>query len=400
MGREFRAGNVSRTGSGLSGGLRAGKAEFAGAALCAEAVGELELSARLGRDGGVGRDEAGEGEQAVGLVKAEPGAKLAGSGAEDAAAERGVERAEAFDLKGERCLAGGGGVGPAAAADGLAGQDQVREDACEFGGPAGLFFAGDLGEVGEGAVDGRVLRPENRKDRMADAVASESFVGVGGVFAPGLGLGLQEEAQAGAGGGEQGAQDATVRDFEDGGDGGDAFGPGSAEELHQDGLGLVVQRVSGEHGVGLAGGDEAAEGFVAEVAGGFFEGFAVGGGVGARIDGVDGEGNLEAGAEGFDKGLVLLGFLAAEGVIDVNGGKTDAERVAGQRVGGVEEQEECDGVGSAGDGACDAVAGANGGGGEGKHRTLLIRVCLGRSVNRARLEPGAADARMGPGGDG
>jgi hypothetical protein len=98
----------------------AGEADLAQGALGAEVVGELERRAGAWSDGGVG-GEAGEGEEAGGLLEAEAGAELAGGGAEDAAAERGIEGAEAVDLEGEGLLAGGGGDGAAAAADGFAG---------------------------------------------------------------------------------------------------------------------------------------------------------------------------------------------------------------------------------------------------------------------------------------
>jgi hypothetical protein len=48
------------------------------------------------------RLESAEGEQACGLLEREACAELPGGGAQDAAASRGVERAEAFDLDGKR----------------------------------------------------------------------------------------------------------------------------------------------------------------------------------------------------------------------------------------------------------------------------------------------------------
>ena len=53
-------------------------------------------------------------------------------------------------------LAGGGADGAAAAADGFAGEQELGQEAGELGLPAGLFFAGELGEVGEGVVEGGV----------------------------------------------------------------------------------------------------------------------------------------------------------------------------------------------------------------------------------------------------
>ena len=164
-----------------------------------------------------------------------------------------------------------------------------------------------------------------------------------------------------AAGVEEGAEDfagAGAGNLNDRVDSAEALGPGSAEELHEDGLGLVVEGVGGEDGVGLAGGDEGVEEVVAEGAGGLFDGLA---GLGDTIGDVDlmkVEGNVEAGAEGFDKLLVGGGlFRIADSVVDVGGAEADAEGFAGGGVGGVEGEEEGDGVRAAGEGNADAVAG-------------------------------------------
>ena len=59
------------------------------------------------------------------------------------------------------------------------------------------------------------------------------------------------------------------------------LGPGPAQQLHQDGLGLVVQGVRGEDGVGVAVGDELPEEVVAKVARSLLDG--LGPAVGARV---------------------------------------------------------------------------------------------------------------------
>ena len=78
---------------------------------------------------------------------------------------------------------------------------------------------------------------------------------------------------------------------------------------------------------------------------------------------VEVEGDVEADAEVFDELLVGVGFFAAEVVVDVDGGEADAEGVVFGGVGGVEGEEEGYGVGSAGDGDAEAVAGLDVGGG-------------------------------------
>ena len=87
----------------------------------------------------------------------------------------------------------------------------MREEAAEFGLPAGLFFAGEFGEVGEGLVQIWVvlakLVTKLGEELVADAVASVGGVGVGGVFAPGLVQGVEEGFDFGAAGVEEGAED-------------------------------------------------------------------------------------------------------------------------------------------------------------------------------------------------
>ena len=237
--------------------------------------------------------------------------------------------------------------------------------------PAGLFFAGEFSEVGEGLVQIWVVGAELREEFVTDLVAGEGGVGVGGVFAPGL-VGLFEEGlDVGAAGLQEGAEDFSFWQSDDGVDGAEAFGPCAAEELHEDGFGLVVEGVGGEDGVGVAGGEECGEEFVASVAGGFFDGFGISIGAGfgeacGDVGLVEVEGNVEADAEVFDELLVGIGFFATEVVVDVDGAEADAEGVAGRSVCRVEGEEECDGVSAAGDGDADAVSGLDVGAVEGK----------------------------------
>jgi hypothetical protein len=104
-------------------------------------------------------------------------------------------------------VAGGGADGAAAASDGLAGEEELGEDAAEFGLPAGLFFASEFGEVGEGLVEIGIVGAELGEELVTDPVAGEGGVGVGGVFAPEL-VGLSKEGfDLGAAGVEERAED-------------------------------------------------------------------------------------------------------------------------------------------------------------------------------------------------
>jgi hypothetical protein len=104
------------------------EAEFAGGTFGAEIVGEMEGGPGSGGYGGMG-EKSTEGEEAGGFVEAEAGAKLAGSGSEDAAAQGGVEGTEAVEFDGDCGVAGCGTDGAAAASDGFAGEQELGEDA-------------------------------------------------------------------------------------------------------------------------------------------------------------------------------------------------------------------------------------------------------------------------------
>jgi len=123
-----------------------GELELSGRALGSEAFCQVDGGSGAGGDSGDGR-ESGQSEEAGGVVEAETEAQLTGGGAQDAAAEGWVEGAEAVQFDGYGGCSEGGGDGAATAADGFAGEEQLREDAGELGLPAGFFFAGQLGEV-------------------------------------------------------------------------------------------------------------------------------------------------------------------------------------------------------------------------------------------------------------
>ncbi len=269
--------------------------------------------------------------------------------------------------------AGGRGVAAATAADRAAGDDELGEDAGEFGLPEGLLVAGDGGEAGEGVVEGRIQGAQGGKDLVAEPVAGEGQVGVGLVRLPGLVEGSKVSLDGMAIHREKRAKDAAgatafEREVEDGEDAGQAFGPGTAQELHQDGLRLVVCGMGGGDGIRGAGGEEVAEGFVAEIAGGLFDGFGVGLEAGGGVDAAEDEGNGEVAAERFNELLVLIGGLAAEAVVDMDGGEAEAQGGLGEVVGGVEGAKKSDGVCAAGEGYGEAGAGGEAGTVEGELR--------------------------------
>jgi hypothetical protein len=222
--------------------------------LGAEPFCQMDGCSRPGGDGGEDR-ESGKGQEAGGVVEAEPEAELTGGGPEDAAAESGVEPAKTVELDGDRRGAGSCGDRAASASDRLSRKKKLGEHASELGLPAGFFFAGEFSEIGEGLVDGGIEGAELRKQLVTDAVASVDDIGVRGVGSPALITGLEERLDLAAPCREQRSQDSTLAsgglrsrgvDGDDGMDSGETFRPGSAKELHEDSLCLVVEGVGGE----------------------------------------------------------------------------------------------------------------------------------------------------------
>ncbi len=74
----------------------------------------------------------------------------------------------------------------------------MGEDAGEFGLPVSLLVTGDLGEVGEGLVQGGVDVAQGGEEIVAKAVAGEGGVPVGLVLLPGLAGGVEEVQDLGA----------------------------------------------------------------------------------------------------------------------------------------------------------------------------------------------------------
>jgi hypothetical protein len=289
--------------------------------------------AGTGGDGGGSNRRVGakstKGEEAGGLVEAEAGPELAGGGTEETAAEGGVKDPKTVEFDGDGGFAGRGADGAASATDGLSGKKQLREDAVEFCLPAGLFFACQLGEVGEGLVEARVIDAELGEEFVADFIAGEGRVGIGGVLAPGLVDRFKEDFDLGAASLQEGTEDIAFWLGEDGMDSAETFGPGPAEKLHEDGLCLIVEGVGGEDAVGVAGGQEVVEEVIAGVAGGLLDGlgvavFASFGNTRGYVSLVEVEGDVEVDAEVFNELLVSVGFFAAEVVVDVDGAETYA----------------------------------------------------------------------------
>jgi hypothetical protein len=160
----------------------------------------------------------------------------------------------------------------ASAADGTAGQDQVRSDGGNLAGPVVLLASGELRHVRQVLSQLWVPVFEGRKQFVADAVAGEGEVLVSGVLAPVLANGSKVSLNFGSTGGEQRTKETSGRAFDHRVDAAEAFGPGTAQEFGEDGLGLIVAGMSGGEGVDDSASHERSEPAVAKAAGSFFDG--------------------------------------------------------------------------------------------------------------------------------
>ncbi len=236
---------------------------------------------------------------------------------------------------------------------------------------------------------------------MADAVAREARVTVGAVVAPGLIAFVQEALDLRAANVQHGAKHAGTRrwrggpcrgdrllaESKHGGDPAKALRPSSAKQLHDDGFGLVFQRVGCGDRLGGPGGEELTKDGVAEFARGLLQSFALSLLSGRGVDGLHGEGNTLRFAESGDEGGVFISLGATQAVVDMHGAQHKAQRLLFVVGFQQSEQKGC-GVGTAGESAAEPLPGVKQGAVEvlQAHEHLrLSRVPAGVEAARAPL---------------
>jgi len=189
---------------------------------------------------------------------------------------------------------------------------------------------------------------QERQEPEANASTGAFGVAIGGVFAPGLAAGTEISAKIGAADFEERAKDSAGF----GVNAAKAGEAGAAEDVSEDGFGLVVGGVGHGNFVEKAFGDETVEEGIAGTARGVFK-------IGALAFGFSGDvfaghEELQAvfGGEPGDEFLVGFGGAAPQFVIEMNDGKNDGKFFAQFD----EEMEEGDRIGAAGNGNADARA--------------------------------------------
>src|SRR5579863_6972290 len=304
------------------------EAQFARSALGAEARGKLEALAGAGGER--------EGAERFGGVEVGRGAEPGGGVAQQAALERDGERSQASDVDGER-LSGIDRGGASAAADGLAGEEELRGDAIEFRAPEGVFVASESGHFSEMRAELGIPGLEQWKQFVTDAIAGEAEMAVGGVFAPRLVVGIEIGFNFGAGGGEQRAKDEALGEFKFWSNAAQTLGPCAAKEFGEDGFGLVVAGVGRTGGVEGNLDEKLPEPGITQAAGSFFDGFGVGAGFSGGVDLSEVEGKVETLGERAGEFEVGVGFSGAQSVVKV-GDVEDEAKFSGARGESAEER--------------------------------------------------------------
>ncbi len=220
---------------------------------------------------------------------------------------------------------------PATTSDGPPSQDELGRDPVELALPPGLLVEGQLGHLGKMLAQARVPPLQDRQQFVTDAVTGEGEVPIRRVFAPRLAQCLEVGFNIVAPGGKQRTQNAALRKLHDGMDGRESLGPGTTQELGQNGLGLIVQGVGSGHRIHFARGHQPAKPAVAQTAGRFLDalgGFACPGrglGFGGCVHAMLVKGQSEAGSEIARKSQVGIGLGAAQSVMQMGGMKDQAE---------------------------------------------------------------------------
>ncbi len=284
---------------------------------------------------------------------------MLGGVAKDAALQSWREIDEAREVDGKAL-----GSGASSAAHRTASENQLRREAGDLGLPPGFFIPCQVGHVGEVLAEGGVPGFEQRQQLLADAVAREGKVTVGRVFAPDLVAFAQVGFDFGAGGAEKGAKDraTALRGLELRMNARKTLGPCAAEELGENGFGLIVEGVRGCHCiddcVGRTIEHELTEPRVPKATCGFFDGFAVRLGLGSGVDASVVKWNVELLSEVTGEGQVGIGFVAAETVMEMGGVEDEAQFPARFTIPLDEDTQEGDGVGAAREADGESHAGA------------------------------------------
>jgi hypothetical protein len=326
-------------------GILPGEPEFANRPLGPQTVRKVQPD----RSGGLNH-----GRKASGLVEAEARANLAGSCAENPAACGRIERSKPLELNGDlsRRLSRSSADRSPPSPDRLAGKQDLGKKLRDRTLPVGLIVSGEVGKVGEGLVDTRVKFPHKRHKLVTDAVPRVDRLSIGRVSSPRL-VGVSKEgldlctAHI-----QQRTNDLAcfVRDHRVNRT--EPLRPSTPQQLQEDGFGLIVQRVSGQDGVGLTRGEQTLQKGIAKIAGGFLGRFARlldplgnAGAVNVKVD-------IEALTKGLHERKIVICLNSPKAVVNVSGREPDAEVVLGT----MERKQEGYGVGPARDGHADAVA--------------------------------------------
>ena len=165
----------------------------------------------------------------------------------------------------------------------------------------------------------RIPAPQQRQQLVPDAVAGKGQVPIRRVLTPTLPQSLQISLHLSPCRCQKWAQNAALGKLDHRVDAAEPFGPGSAQELGQHCLGLVVAGVCGGHGLHLARGHQLPEPAVTQPSRRFLYGFALSLRLGSGIDPRLVKGNAQFCGQFANEGQISVGLRATQAMVQMCG---------------------------------------------------------------------------------
>ena len=272
-----------------------------------------------------------------------------------------------------------GACGSSSAAHRATAEDDLRSQPGDFAFPEGVFAPGKFRHLGKMLAEPRIPAFKQRQKLVANAIACEGEVAIGGVLAPGLVSSAKKCLDLSTSRSDDRANDSALGKFKDGMDSRETFGPRTAEKLGEHRFCLVVESVRSGDRIDNTVGHELPEPTVTEMARRLFDGAAgfflgrcaywwcgyptrLSGGIDSRFV----KGQPERGGQFASKFQVFVGLGTTQTVVEVSSVEDKTQFPAPF----LECSQQGDGIRTAGQADGEAQAGPEHGGVQREHRKI------------------------------
>ncbi len=263
-------------------------------------------------------------QQCLGLVEIQRGTDPLRSRPQNTPLQCGVHGAKALQLHGNARFAGPGGRCPSPSSHGLAGKEDAGQNAGQLTRPPRLLVACNRGHPGQLLGDPRLELLHLRQQRVAHPVASKGQLLVCAVLAPGLPTRLQVRDDLGAAHLKQRPDNPATLSRDNRRDAAQTFRPCAAQQLHQDRLRLIIQRVGSRDSIDLPRGKQLIETAVAQRARRLFDSAATLRRKRRDIAVLRAQWNVELARQIGDELRIAIRLSAAQAVVHMNGREHDS----------------------------------------------------------------------------